>query len=37
MGVRVDIDDGKNILEGQGHKIKGQVQIGDFVEKLFGS
>ena len=34
--VRVDIDDGKNVLEGQGHKVKGQGQIGDFVENLFG-
>ena len=36
MGVRVDINDGKNFLEGQGHKVKGQGQIGDFVENLFG-
>ena len=36
MDVRVDIDDGKNFLEGQGHKVKGQGQIGDFVENLFG-
>ena len=29
--MRVDIDDGKNILEGQGHKVKGQGQIGDLL------
>ena len=36
MDVRVDIDDEKNILKVQGHKVKGQGQIGDFVENLFG-
>ena len=36
MDVRVDIDDGKNFLKGQGHKVKGQGQIGNFVENLFG-
>ena len=35
ISVRVDIDDGKNILEGEGHKVKGQGQIGDFFEHLF--
>ena len=36
MGVRVNIDDGKNFLEGQGHWVKGQGQFGDFGENVFG-
>ena len=32
----IDINNGKNFLEGQGHRVKGQGQIDDFVEKLFG-
>ena len=36
IGVRVDINDGKNNLQGQGHGVKGQGQIDDFVETWFG-
>ena len=36
IGVRVDINDGNIFLEGQGHWVKGQSQIRDFVEYLFG-
>ena len=36
IGVRVDINDGKIFLEGQGHWVKGQGQIWDFFEHLFG-
>ena len=36
IGVRVDINDDKNCLEGQSHLVKGQGQIRDFVEYLFG-
>ena len=36
IGVRVDNNDGQNNLEGQGHRVKGQGQIDDFVENLFG-
>ena len=36
IGVRVNIDDGKNFLEGQGHWVKGQGQFGDFGENVFG-
>ena len=36
IGVRVDIIDGYNNHRGQGHGVKGQGQIDDFVENLFG-
>ena len=38
IGVRADMNNGKNFLEGQGHGVKGQGQgkIGDFVEDVFG-
>ena len=36
IGVRVDINVGYHLLEGQGHGVKGQGQIDDFVENLFG-
>ena len=36
IGVRVDFNDGQNNLQGQGHGVKGQGQIDDFVENLFG-
>ena len=36
IGVRVDIDNEKNFKEGQGHWVKGQSQIGDFVGNFFG-
>lgn len=32
--MRVDIDDGTNFIDGQGHWVKGQGQIGDFSENL---
>ena len=31
----VDINDGNIFLEGQGHGVKGQGQINDFVENTF--
>ena len=36
IGVRVDINVGYHLLEGQGHGVKGQGRIDDFVKKLFG-
>ena len=36
IGMRVDFNDVKNLQEGQGHWVKGQGQIDDFVENLFG-
>ena len=36
IGMRVDINVGYHLLEGQGHGVKGQGQIDDFVENLFG-
>ena len=33
IGVRVDINDGKIFLEGQGHWVKGQGQIWDLKKK----
>ena len=35
ISVRVNIDDGFIMLKYQGHSIKGQGQISDFVERLF--
>ena len=32
IGVRVDINDGKIFLEGQGHWVKGQGQIHDLMK-----
>ena len=34
--VRVEINDGNILLEGQGHWVKSQGQSRDFVENLFG-
>ena len=35
IGVRVDFNDGQNDLQGQGHGVKGQGQIDDFIENTF--
>ena len=35
IGLRVDINDGKNNLQGQGHGVKGQGQIDDLIENTF--
>ena len=35
-GIRVDISDSKNLLEGQGQWVKGQGQIRYFFDNLFG-
>ena len=32
--MRVDINDGKNFLEGQGHKVNGQGHKGIYVKKI---
>ena len=34
MKVRIDTD--KNFIEGQGHLVKGQGQIGEFGKNVFG-
>ena len=36
LGVRVDFNDDKNFLKGQGLGIKGQGQVNDFEESVFG-
>ena len=35
LGVRVDIDEGYQLVQGQCHLVKGQGQINDLVKNLF--